>query len=88
LVATLRDGLHKAPDVEGWSVRELDSCVMDNVPAKGSARSHGKSRHTKSSLHGKKSSTKASAATRKSSGKAARTTTKKSSSKHSKTKKK
>ena len=89
LVATLREGLHKAPEVEGWSVRELDSCVMDNVPAKGSARSHGKSRHTTSSLPGKKGSTKASASTKKSTGKAAKTTTsKKSSSKHSKAKKK
>lgn len=74
LLTTLRDGLRKAPEVEGWSARELDSCIMDNVPAKGSAKGHGKSRHTKGSLHGKKGSAKASGTAKKSGTKGSKTT--------------
>lgn len=95
LLATLRDGLRKAPEVEGWSSRELDACIMDNVPAKGSAKGHGKSRHAKSALHGKKgSSAKASGASKKGSSKASKaasgkkTATTKASKASSKSKKK
>lgn len=85
LMATLRDRLHGAPEVEGWSVRELDSCVMDSVPVKKASR-HTKNRHTtKSSVHGKKTTSKASASAKKSTKSA---TSKKKSATKSSTKKK
>jgi hypothetical protein len=56
LYENLRKTLLDAPKVTGWSSHELDSCVMDVVPARGhrtaSTKSHGKKHHRAAKAHG------------------------------------
>lgn len=60
LFENLRKTLKEAPDITGWSVRELDACVMDVVPAKGSSKhAHGKkAKGKKASATGRTGTTK------------------------------
>lgn len=55
LMSMLDEVLHKAPAVDGWSIKELESCVIDKVPAKSHRTSKSKhSRHsTKAAGHTK-----------------------------------
>jgi len=51
LMSMLDSVLHKAPAVDGWSIKELESCVIEKAPAK----SRSKSRHTSKSKHSRHS---------------------------------
>ncbi|MDP5239058.1 hypothetical protein Q9Q94_05920 [Uliginosibacterium sp. 31-16] len=42
LFTSLREKLENAEPAAGWSVRELDSCTMDKVPAKGKTKAKAK----------------------------------------------